>query len=259
MEGIGEHGDGLILGRAHGETVRRVRALIRDGEFQPGERIGTERALSAHLGVSRSDLRAALACLESLHEISRKIGRGGGITVADRRLERNINTVESLPIIARRQGFVLESTVLSASITPASPGDVRLLGLRGDHPVVYGVTRLRSIEGEPLSLEISRLPADLFPLFLTRDLTESFYTIFDRDYGIRPVGVEETLENVLSDPRESELLNVPEETALMRIRRVACDALGRPFERATDVYIASRMRFTMHHTGYVRLSATARS
>ena len=107
------------------EIIRRIRAFINDGEYLIGQRVGSERVLAERLGISRSDLRTALASMESSHEIRRKIGRKGGITVADERLERNINTMESLPVIARRQGFVLSSRVLAASITPASPSDTR--------------------------------------------------------------------------------------------------------------------------------------
>lgn len=238
------------------QLVHRIRALIRDQELQPGEKLGSERALAESLGVSRSDLRVALAILESHHEVIRKIGRAGGTVVSDGRLERNINAVESLPAIARRQGMRVSSTVLQSVIAPASPSDIRLLKLSGEHPMIYDITRLRSIEGRPLSLEKSHLPAYLFSQFLTRDLTTPFYDMFERDYGIRPCNVDETLESVVGDERENELLEVESGTPLMRIHRIAYAADGRPFERAIDMYIADRMRFTMHHSGYVRLSAT---
>ncbi|WP_137652689.1 GntR family transcriptional regulator [Bifidobacterium moukalabense] len=241
---------------ATSELVHRIRALIRDQELHPGERLGSERALAQSFGISRSDLRTALAVLEASHEVIRKIGRAGGIVVSDGRLERNINTVESLPAIARRQGMRVSSKVLQAVIAPASPSDIRLLKLPGEHPMIYDITRLRHIEDRPLSVERSRLPAYLFPMFLTRDLTTPFYTMFERDYGIRPYSVDETLESVVGGDRENELLEIEPETPLMRIHRIAFTDEGTPFERAIDVYIADRMRFTMHHSGYVRLSAT---
>ena len=163
---------------ATSELVYRIRARIREQELLPGEKLGSERALADSLGVSRSDLRNALTVLESDHEIIRKIGRAGGIVISDGRLERNINTVESLPTIARRQGMRVSSKVLQAVIAPASVSDVRLLRLPGEHPMIYDITRLRYIENRPLSLERSHLPAYLFPLFLTRDLTTPFYTMF---------------------------------------------------------------------------------
>lgn len=255
-------GDAMRGRRREGEMRRlialRLREIIRTGEYRPGERLGSERELARVLGVTRAALREALADLERDREIVRRIGRTGGVTVSDGRLERNINTVESLPVIARRQGFALFSRVLSAVLTGASQSDVRLLELPEDGRTVYAVSRLREIEGRPLSLEITHLPAAMFPMFLTRDLRNPFYAIFEEDYGIRPGLVDETLEPVVSDATESELLRVPTGTPLMRIRRIARDASsGRPFEKATDVYVASRMRFTMHHSGYVRLSATS--
>lgn len=243
------------------DNIRLLRTLIQERELLPGERLGSEREIASQLGVTRADLRLALAALESSHEVLRRIGRGGGIIIADSRLERNINTVESLPIIARRQGLILKSDVVSAVIAPASPSDIRLLELdeyvSDDVKNIYDVTRLRHVDGSPLSLEISHLPCDLFPAFLTKDLTTSFYARFSEDYGIHPSVVDETLESIEATAQQADLLRVQEGTPLMRIRRVARTESGRPFERATDVYIASRMRFTMHHSGYVRLSATA--
>lgn len=239
-------------------VVRRLREIIRAEEYRPGERLGSERELARALGVTRTILREALADLERDREIVRRIGRAGGVIVSDGRLERNINTVESLPVIARRQGFVLSSTVLSAVLTSASKSDVRLLELPEDGRAVYAVSRLREIDDGPLSLEITHLPAAMFPMFLTKDLTAPFYALFEEDYGIRPGLVDETLEPVVCDDAEADLLRIPPGTPLMRIHRIARDASsGRPFEKATDVYVASRMRFTMHHFGYVRLSATA--
>ena len=101
------------------DVVRVVRQIIAQRELMPGEKLGTERALAELLGVSRSNLRVALAELESNHEIVRKIGRAGGIVVSDGRLERNLNTVESLTQIAKRQGWALQSIVLSAVVAPA--------------------------------------------------------------------------------------------------------------------------------------------
>jgi GntR family transcriptional regulator len=253
-----QHSGAMRHHAARGTLEERIRSLMRAGGFEVGEKFSTERQLSADLNVTRSDLRAALAKLESTHEIRRKIGRSGGIIVSDERLERNINTVESLPVIAKRQGFRLFSKVISATLVPASASDIRLLELPDDHPMVYNIVRLRMIDDMPLSVEISHLPSALFPRFLARDLTEPFYTMFERDYGMHPTVADETLESILSNGHESQLLEIPLRTPLMRIRRIARNDSGRPFERAIDVYIAARMRFTMHHSGYVRLSATAK-
>ena len=115
----------------------------------------------------------------------------------------------------------VSSKVLQAVIAPASVSDVRLLRLPGEHPMIYDITRLRYIENRPLSLERSHLPAYLFPLFLTRDLTTPFYTMFERDYGVYPCNVDETLESVVGDEQENELLQIEAGTPLMRIHHAS--------------------------------------
>lgn len=237
------------------QLARRLRAMIRERELVPGERLGAERDLAAQLDVTRYDLRTALAILEHNREISRKIGRGGGIVVSDNRLERNINTLESLPVIARRQGLEITSKVVKATLAAASPSDIRLLSLHGVKPMVYKIVRLRYLDGTPLSIETSHLPAELFPELLGYDLTEPFYGIFERYYDVHPMNVDETLETVLSNREESKLLEVADETPLIQVQRVALDQMARPFERGVENYLADRIRFTMHHSGYVRLSA----
>ncbi|EFA22723.1 GntR family transcriptional regulator [Bifidobacterium gallicum] len=238
------------------ELVRRLRAHIRDNGFMPGEKVSSERALAERYGISRAQLRRALAVLESQREIVRRIGRGGGIVVADGKLERNLNTAESLPEIARRQGWMLTSKPLTSALIAADQSDVRLLRLGDGRHTVLSMTRLRLLDGEPLSVEENHLPAQLFPGFAQLDLTRPFYALFAEHYGLRVHAVDETLECVTAGARESKLLNVTPGTCLLKIHRLAYAPDGTPLERASDIYRADRVRVTMHHSGYLRLSAT---
>lgn len=238
------------------DVVHRIRSIIRTQELRPGEKLGSERALAALFGISRALLRLALAQLEQTHEIVRRIGRNGGIVIADGRLERSLNTVESLTQIARRQGWRLTSTVLNATLTTGSPADRRLLRLPDGRPMVYAITRLRMLNGTSLSLEETHLPAYRFERFLDLDLTTSFYGHFEDDYGIHPKFVDETLDVTAADIDQASLLGATAGAPLLRIHRITADTHGLPCERAIDMYRSDRIRFTMHHSGFVRLSAT---
>ncbi|KFI58341.1 GntR family transcriptional regulator [Bifidobacterium cuniculi] len=231
----------------------RLRSVIRTQGLRPGERLGTERAIAQELGVSRASLRGALASMEASHEIVRKIGRSGGVIVSDGKLERNLDTVESLTQIARRQGRTLTSKVLSSALAAADSADARLLRLPEERRMVIVVSRLRMLDGRPFCLETTHLPAYRFPGFLERDLTGSFYGMFECGYGIRPHHVEETLDCCGVDGEADRLLGDPD--AVMRIRRLAWDERECPCEVAVDLYRADLIRFTMHHSGFVRLSA----
>lgn len=233
-----------------------IRAYIASNEFEAGERVASERWLADHFGISRSDVRVALASLESSHEITRKIGRAGGIFVSDNRLERNINTVESLPVIARRQGFILDSKILFSRLEPASPLVARRLKLTHGDNTVYEILRLRFLEAQPFSLEHTFLPASQFPGLLQKDLSLPLYEVLETEFATEPSTVNEQLEEVGSCEAEAGLMGVPPDSHFIRLQRLASGRREGPFEWATDLYLASRIRFTMHHSGYVRLSAT---
>jgi GntR family transcriptional repressor for pyruvate dehydrogenase complex len=58
------------------EIVEQISRMIRNEELLPGEKLPSERALSAELGIGRQCLREALSVLEVLGLIEVKKGRG---------------------------------------------------------------------------------------------------------------------------------------------------------------------------------------
>ncbi|WP_448058713.1 GntR family transcriptional regulator [Cellulomonas hominis] len=231
--------------------VVRVRALLTREELRPGERVGDERGLAAALGVPRTQLRQALERLERAGVIRRTIGRGGGILVADGRLERNLNTIEGLPQIARYQGVRLETRVLRVELTLAGPRDRRLLHL-DEGSAVHQVLRLRIADDRSLSLELTHLPADLFPGLADQDLS-GLYRTLETVYGITPVYSDETLQLALADDEQAAHLGVDAGSPLIVVQRTAVGSTGRPIELAHEFFVGNRMRFHLHKYGYTKL------
>lgn len=84
-EPLDEHGGLLIPLPKHtaGERIaERLVAAIALGEFQPGERLPTERELAAQLRVSRASVREARLRLETAGYVECRRGRYGGTFVA---------------------------------------------------------------------------------------------------------------------------------------------------------------------------------
>lgn len=108
-------------------AIERIKAMIREGSLEPGQRLPTERDLAARLGISRSSMREAIRALTVLGVLEARHGSGIYVTrleagdlletfgvVAD--LSRGPQLVELLEL--RR---VLESAATSmaaARITP---------------------------------------------------------------------------------------------------------------------------------------------
>jgi GntR family transcriptional repressor for pyruvate dehydrogenase complex len=62
--------------RAHEEVARQLRDLMKDGTLRPGDRLPSERELSARFAVSRATIRQALEVLDHSGLIERRMGEG---------------------------------------------------------------------------------------------------------------------------------------------------------------------------------------
>lgn len=236
------------------QLCSRIRSMIRREEIRPGDRLGDERTVAASLGVPRTQLRVALERLESDGLIRRRIGRGGGIVVSDGRLERNLNTIDSLPDITRAQGVVLDTRVLRAEVAPASHQDQRMLRV-SEGVNVFRILRLRVAAGAPLSLELSHLPADLFPGLLQRDLG-SLYRAMREGYGVTPAFSDETLDLTVADDDQAAHLAIERGSPLVHIHRVTTGSSGRVIEIGREHFVGDRMRFHLRKYGHVRHHGT---
>jgi GntR family transcriptional regulator len=222
----------------------RLLDRLRAGQPGPGERLGAERELAERLGVSRSTIRAALADLERRGAIRRSRGRGGGIFVAERKVERDLTSLAGLPAYLRRQGFQSDARVLSTATVEADAETAAALALSPDG-LVLEVVRVRLADGEPISLERALFPAERFPDLLDRSLGGSLYELLETQYGLVPGEAEERIEVVAAGAAEARLLGLRRGAPLLGVARTAWDADGRAFERSHDLFRADRARIVV--------------
>lgn len=230
----------------------RLKHEIDTGALAPGERLGAEREIAERLEVSRSTVRVALAELERSGIIRRARGRAGGIFVAERKVERDLTSLASLPAYLRRQGFQSDARVISTATLAAEEEVAQALELAPGR-LVHEVVRVRLADGEAISLERATFPADRFPGLLDRSLSGSLYELFGSDYALEPGEAEERIEVVSAGAAESRLLEVARGAPLVAIRRTAWSADGVPFEHSHDLFRADRVRIV------VRAAATPRA
>jgi GntR family transcriptional regulator len=232
------------LGPSASALRDRLATEIADGSPGPGERLGAERELAARLGVSRSTLRSALDALETAGAVRRVRGRSGGIFVSERRVERDLTSLTSLPAYLRRQGFQSGARVLSTATVGADAETAAALDVP-EGALVLEVVRVRLADEQPISLERARFPADRFPGLLDRSLSGSLYELLEADYGLHPSEAEERVEVVGATAAEARVLEVRAGAPLVAIARTAWSADGRPFERSHDLFRADRVRIVV--------------
>lgn len=227
---------------------RRMLTDIGSGTLPPGARLGSERELSEHYGVSRATLRQVLAALEEAGLVRRVAGRGGGTFINHAKVEHDLTKVVGVPAYLARQGYAAGTRVVSTMMAAADAATRRALRLaEGD--LVIDVRRLRLADGTPFSLDHARMPADRFPGLLEQPLGGSLYELFEKEYDLAIGDAEETIEVVHATDEEAALLSVSVGDALVSITRTTYDSEGRPFEFSHDLFRSDRVRITMRTPG----------
>lgn len=234
----------LSLGPAAAVLRDQLLAEISSGKLAPGQRLGAEREIAERSGVSRSTVRAALTDLARSGAIRRARGRAGGIFVAERKVERDLTSLASLPAYLRRQGFQSDARVISTAMIRPDDEAAAALGL-GPDKLAHEIVRVRLADGEPISLERATFPVDRFPDLLDRSLSGSLYELFATEYELEPGEAEERIEVLTASPSEARLLGMPGGAPLVAITRTAWDSDGVPFEHSHDLFRGDRVRIVV--------------
>ncbi len=226
---------------AYQQIEQWLTELMTGGTLTPGDKLPKEADLASALGVSRMTLRQALAALESRGVVERIPGRSGGTFIVEPTIECDITGLAGFTEQLRRGQVRASARVVSAGHQPASAKVSRALEIARDSDVLE-IVRVRRANGQPLALERSYLPAELFPGLLEKRLTGSLYARMARDYNLAPQAATEYLEPYVAPESVAALLDVPAGSALLRIERTAASASGQPIEYASDLFRPDRIR-----------------
>lgn len=229
---------------SHARISSWLLSRIVAGHVRPDDKLPPEEGLAAALGVSRMTLRQALASLEQQGWIERRRGRSGGNFIREPRIAVDLTGLPGFTEQMRRAHVRAGARVVRAGLVEAAADIADGLDLsRGDDAIE--IVRVRSARRQPLALEETYLPANLFPGLLDRPLTGSLYGVMRSEYGLAPDRAVEWLEPEISSAEHAALLDVEPGTALMLVTRKASTAGGVVVEYARDRYRSDRTRISL--------------
>ncbi len=217
---------------------------LREGRWESNRRLGSERDIAVAIGVSRSTLRKVLDDLETQGLVRRVTGRAGGVFATATKVERNLSRIVGVPELLREQGFTAGSRIVSVSVQPCDARTAQGLGIPMTSFIVE-IVRIRLADGQPISLETARLPADLVPGLPERDLSGSLYELLDREYSLRAGRATERIEVMTASESEASILDVPLSSPLLAITRTTVTQDGVAFEFSLDLFRADRTRIVV--------------
>ncbi len=212
----------------HSQVRESLRASILDGSYAAHARLPAESALSAMFGVSRITVRQALSDLQSEGAIVKVAGKGA--FVAPRRVHQQLTRLEGFGEAMSRRGHQVANVVLGHA-TVAAPGQVAArLQLAPGTPVTH-ITRVRWIDGTPVSVEMTYLPTALGERLHGADLAgRDIFAIVETDYAIALGHADLQLEAILADAELAAALHVAPGSPILRIERLTHDAQGHPID-----------------------------
>lgn len=226
----------------HVRVADELRDRIARGELARGTQLPSEAQLCQQFGASRGTIRTALATLRQQGLIGG--GQGRAPVVLDSAIGQPFETLQSFSAWARRAGRVPGQRTIELARRGASDIAAAALEIDPGTPVV-DLLRLRLLDDEPVMLERSSFVLDVGRLLFDFDTDSGSIYAFLTDAGADLHGARHTFDAVAADEPDAELLGIRSGDPLLRERRLATTATGRPLEYAEDRYRPDRVTFTI--------------
>lgn len=211
------------------QISQHLEAMIERGELKPGDRIPAEEELAEAFDVSRPTINKAINFLLRKSVLVRERGRGTYVRRSDVKLTL-MHELASLHDAMKRNGTSFHTIILDQRIMLAPATVASELDLKSGKKVVF-LSRLRYVEGEPMLISDSYLPADRFPGLEKRELQDgSLYDTLEFAFGNPIEKTERKARAVRALDREARLFHVPIGEPLMQLEGIAFAASGAKVE-----------------------------
>ena len=219
-----------------------LQELIDGGGLGPGAQLPGEPELCRIFDVSRTVIRQALRDLELQGLIRRE--KGVGTFVAEPKVrEALFQELTGFYEDMAGKGRPPVSQVLTQEIIPATRTIAGFLRLKPGAPVVH-IDRLRFVDGEPLVLVATYLPAARCPGLESVDFTRrSLYAYLAATYGLVIERGQRVIEAVPASEYEAGLLGVKKGAPLVLLDSISYLADGAPIEYYHALHRGDRARF----------------
>jgi GntR family transcriptional regulator len=184
--------------------------------------------LSTIFGVSRITVRQALSDLQKEGVIFKIPGKG--TFVAKPKAFQQLTQLEGFGEAMSRMGYEIYNQVTSHKVIAAPPHVAHQLKLPTGADVTE-IKRVRHLNREPVSLEVTYLPPDIGERLQREDLaTRDIFLILENDYGIALGRADLQVDAILADETLAHALRVEQGSAVLRIERLTHRADGTPLD-----------------------------
>lgn len=233
------------------QIANLLRRKIEDGEFAAGDKIPKETELAEAFGVSRVPIRQALALLVRDGLLNRQRGRGTFISGEFRK-----------PKILKLTGIIEEVAAHGME------GELRLIDVKNVSPPSHLISffnlgtgeklsqarRVRFLEDNPFCYVINYLPTGIAKKIRRSTLKKkSMLNILEKDLGILPVEMDQTIESRSADGDIASYLNIGTLSPVMFVETYVWGENHTPLEYSQLFYRGDRFKYNVKRTWGKRL------
>lgn len=202
----------------HAQIRETIRRRILDGSYAPHSQVPSESQMMAAFGVSRITIRQALGDLQKEGLIFKVAGKGS--FVAKPKAFQNLSRLQGFGEAMGPSGYETFNQVLSMKPVAAPELVARRLRLEAGAPV-YEIQRLRYLNREPISVDVSYFPLAIGERLAQEDLAaRDIFAILENDHRRHLTHADVQIEAISADELLARHLRVPEAAPLLRIERL---------------------------------------
>jgi GntR family transcriptional regulator len=222
------------------------RILVKDIESSRGEGdlLPSESELCKQYSVSRTVVRQALGELEDEGLVHKVKGKGTYVTgrmLNTSFVQHSLGFYESM----QRAGHDVRSQTIALRTEPSGVSLAKLAEIGVGEDVIR-FDRVRSVDGRPVQVVRTVLPARLFPGLAELDMTDrSLYQVLAESYGVRPATGHRAIDAAALSAEDARHLNAPAGQPALRIESVTRSAEGVLFEYYVAVYRGDSFKFEL--------------
>lgn len=211
------------------EQIKAIlRSRVLDGTYKPHEQLPSESEMMTAFNVSRITVRQALNDLQNEGLVFRIHGKG--TFVSKPKAFQDLGRLQGFGEAMRKMGYETFARVVSMrTVAPSAQVQERLhLSKRAK---VTELQRIRFLNREPISLDVTYLPADIGARLAKEDLaSRDVFVILENDYGMSLGHADLQIGSTLADERLAGQLQVEEGSPVLVIERTTHTTDGKPID-----------------------------
>ncbi|MGO9133376.1 MAG: GntR family transcriptional regulator [Methylovirgula sp.] len=205
-----------------------LRQRILDGVYAPHERLPSENTLMNIFEVSRITVRQALRDLHNEGLVFS--AQGKGTFVSKPKAVQDVQQLQGLEEAMVAKGYVAGTKLVSMGQKRPTKAVRAALQLSSGEDVVE-IKRVRHLNFEPVSVDLSYFPMDIGSKLINCDVTGDIFPLLENELGQRLGAADLKLEAILPDSEDlQDLLQMKAGDPILRVERMTYTADGRPID-----------------------------